>query len=84
LAEPDRLDPGRYWTVLSTDGYFTPIAYDPDGASLDPSHLRFCCPHDLSDAILKAIARDAPPALAASATRMCDVLPHEPHHPPCE
>ena len=74
--------PGRYWTVLSDDGYFAPIAYDADGASLDPSDLRFCCPHDLSYAILSAIARDAPAELAASASRICDVLPVEPHDQP--
>jgi len=71
--------PGRYWTVLTADGYFAPIAYDADGAPLDPSHLLFCCPHDLSYAILTAIARDAPAELAASAARICDVLPLQPH-----
>jgi hypothetical protein len=74
--------PGRYWTVLTADGYFTPIAYDADGSSLDPSHLLFCCPHDLSYAILTAIARGAPAELAASATRICAVLPVERQHPP--
>ncbi|HUA07539.1 MAG TPA: hypothetical protein VMB27_26795 [Solirubrobacteraceae bacterium] len=68
----------RYWTVLTGDGYFTPIAYEAAGAPLDPSHLRTCCPHELSHAILTAIAREAPADVASSATRIRSVLPFEP------
>jgi hypothetical protein len=69
----------RYWTVLTTDGYFTPIAYDATNTTLDPADMRACCPHEMSYAILTAIARQAPADVAASATRIRRVLPLQPH-----
>lgn len=71
--------PGRYWTVLTADGYFTPIAYDLTHITLDPAGMRACCPHELSYAILTAMIRHAPAHIAASATRIRRVLPLQPH-----
>lgn len=71
---------GRHVTVLTTEGYFTPIAYGAPLESVDIGQLRACCPHEVAYVTLTALSGQAPAELAESARRVRDGLPIERDH----